>query len=393
MTNGFLRSFKTNDVFLHVPESSANHVRDAASERPLSIVFFIPGNPGLISYYHTFLELVAQSRPNLAIAGFSLGHFETDSPATQTESVRSSLLFPPSHPKKPPGQSYTLGDQIQLSYARLKWLIYQFHAQTHSVLPRRKLNVILAGHSVGAYIAIELVRFHHKSTHSNFALPHENGHDFLSCRVPFTTTATLLLTPTIENISRSQSGAVATPVLAWFPFFPALIQTGASALTSMLPTSWLRTIVRRVTGMNSDHDVDTTVSFLQTPGAVKQALFMARHEMLEINESVWTDEVWGVAGPAMEDKSSGRPTSSPEAVQPLDGTRTSWTAPKHFFLFAKQDHWIADATRNAIVEAHGGRGRIVVDSDGNMGLVHAWCLDKNNIVAEIVNKWLDEILL
>lgn len=393
MTNASLTSFKTNDVFLHVPDLSDNHTHDTASENLLSLVFFIPGNPGLISYYHTFFELITQSRPDLAIAGFSLGHFETDRPITQTESLRNTLLFPPSFSEKPPGQPYTLRDQIQLCYARLEWLIYHLHMQFCLTRPGRKLNVILAGHSVGAYIALELVQIQHELTRPSFALPHNNTNGSTTFRTSFTITATLLLTPTIENIARSQSGVVATPLLTWLPFFPILLQAGASALTCILPQFWLRTVVQRVTGMKSDRNLDTTISLLQTSGAVRQALFMARYEMLEINENTWADEVWGAASSAVDDGAVHHPMRSTDAA-PVRGEETHvlWKAPKHFFLFAKQDHWIADATRDSIVKAHEGRARVVIDTDGEMSLVHAWCLDKNDTVAGIVVAWLSEIV-
>jgi len=145
--------------------------------------------------------------------------------------------------------------------------------------------------------------------------------------------------------------------------------------------------------------LEATVAFLRVPGAVKQALHMARSEMAEIGRQEWREEVWGASGGSDEAHSTGLWQGSADAgdsshINTSAKDRICWKAPKHYFLFAKQDHWVADATRDSIVKAMGARATIVVDEpeQGEKGLVHAWCLDQSEMVANIVDGWLKEVI-
>jgi hypothetical protein len=86
---------------------------------------------------------------------------------------------------------------------------------------------------------------------------------------------------------------------------------------------------------------------------------MAADEMRTITSDKWTDDVWGVA----------------HAREPLT---------KLFFYFGRNDHWVAEKTRDEIVEMRGcrqGAGelgpRMFVCEDG---LPHAFCLSKSFIL-------------
>lgn len=385
------------DVIINLPSwlTEVNNGPSPPTTTPskLTIIFLITGNPGLIAYYRTFLKLLAEGRGKSAIvAGASLGGFETSSSTVTNDPLKNELVYPLLFAQKP---IYDLQDQIRLTNMRLITLVHNLK-NTYPVTRDLPIEVVLMGHSVGAYIALELVRHQHES--------------WLSDRVPtFTITATMLLTPTIQNIAHSASGKIATPLLSNVPLFPALIQGGASALTSIMRETWLKTMVSRVTGMSYDSDgLKATVGFLRTPGAVKQALHMARCEMAEIQKDEWTEEVWGAAESAglneeivaelqneYAKEGKGAYTSKPPAQTEITGASkpVAPKAPKHYFLFANEDHWVADATRDAIVKAMGGRAKIVVDEPGvrGKGLVHAWCLGQSEMVADIVNGWLEDI--
>jgi hypothetical protein len=86
---------------------------------------------------------------------------------------------------------------------------------------------------------------------------------------------------------------------------------------------------------------------------------MAADEMRTITSDKWTDDVWGVA----------------HAREPLT---------KLFFYFGRNDHWVAEKTRDEIVEMRGCRHgdgelgpRMFVCEDG---LPHAFCLSKSFIL-------------
>ena len=274
---------------------------------------------------------------------------------TGTELDRDLIL-----PQGFDNQIYSLQRQINLSWQRLLILLRRMRVDYG--LDDVPIDVSLIGHSVGAYIALEMVRKHHEELKSGIASVES-----------FNIVSTMLLTPTIQDIAQSSSGRIATPILSTLPFFPALLQLGSSALTSTLPVSWFEGLVATVTGMKNPDALRTTIKFLQLSGAVKQALYMARCEMADIGVSDWEDEIWGAV-------------DNVGAVDDDDGN-TKWESPKHFFLFAKEDHWVAQSTRDAIEQSMEGKAVIIID-DGSLGLVHAWCLDQSRVVAEIVNKWL-----
>lgn len=80
-----------------------------------------------------------------------------------------------------------------------------------------------------------------------------------------------------------------------------------------------------------------TTAFLQSKGGVRQALYLAQHEMQTITTDKWDDEIWGV-------------------------TEAASSRTKLFFLFGTDDHWVADETRDELIAARAARGE--VDEEG-----------------------------
>lgn len=76
---------------------------------------------------------------------------------------------------------------------------------------------------------------------------------------------------------------------------------------------------------------------------------MSRDEMFQIDTDIWDEEVWGAA------------TSAPQTKHPHP-------RPILRFLFAKKDHWVADATRDTLIRTRGrysaGEGEEDVDVVG-----------------------------
>ena len=379
------------NVVLHLPrwltDANTEDPSTPAASSKLRIIYFITGNPGLISYYESFLKLLAEgSGRDSIVAGASLGGFEIPTQTTTESKLEHELLYPHSFTHKP---LYNLRDQITLTYLRLNSLIANL-SDAYPATRDLPVQVVLTGHSVGAYIALEVVRLHHKSytsTHQDFA--------------PFTIPTAIHLTPTILNIAHSPSGRLATPLLSYTPFLPNLLQLASSIISSTMPVSWLGRLVSTITGMQAGSEgLESTVAFLRTVGAVRQSLELAGWEMKEIGEEQWMEEVWGATEGEEVNGIDG--VHAGETVKQIGsetmatgkGGDAPWTAPKHYFLFAKEDHWVADATRDAIVKAMGGRAEIVIDEpeQGAKGLVHAWCLEQNEMVANIVNGWLAEAL-
>ncbi|CAI7666832.1 unnamed protein product [Penicillium pancosmium] len=96
---------------------------------------------------------------------------------------------------------------------------------------------------------------------------------------------------------------------------------------------------------------------------------MAADEMSSITTDKWTDDVWGVSS-----------TRDPVA--------------KLFFYFGRNDHWVAEKTRDEIIALKGckdGLGpKMFVCEEG---LPHAFCLKHNEIMAQKVTGMIKEIVL
>lgn len=496
-----LKSFRSTNAILYVPTRRPLNSK-ARSQRTQTIVFFITGNPGLISYYDEFLNILSrpysrsESRDHVSsrslsssaegneeegeeeviVAGHSLGGFVDSSatnafddaaaatittdkdPATASATAKTGpspsspeeeCIFPPSHTRK---ELYSLRDQIDLSYERLVYLVGRVReyydggdecgdgtgdvrqrengSENHESIERgnsfekktgsrsntetkTKLKVILMGHSVGAYIALEIVRLHHQ-----YQRQHAQNSSQLQGMPSFRISSAHLLTPTILNISHSPSGRIATPLLSNIPFFPSLVQLLSSSLAYLISPDRLEVLVSHITGMKKGSQaLKSTVRFLGGRGMVQQALGMARDEMREIGADSWGEEVWGVSKEVAIAKGAGDGDGIGAGNQKGSGKITTednkeieWVAPRLYFLFAKKDHWVADLTRQEIIEGFRagrkdqqddgtgteGPGRAAREPtfvvDETNGLVHAWCLEQSSIVAERVRGWIMETL-
>jgi len=394
-------------VFLHVPEtlsrreneseransngnSNKNENSGSTKREPaLSLVFFVTGNPGLISYYHTFLSLIvaritAESERTtgpVVVAGFSLAGFEVGvtpdgGRGEGYEDEILGLLYPSAGDGHHHKGMYGLKEQLDLTLQRIEGLVRRLREDYDGVVEgQRPTKVILVGHSLGTYISLELVR-----------LWHERYGALSPAETEWEVSAAILLTPTIIDLAKSPSGRLAAPVLGNLPFVPDLGQTLARGL-SALPSSWLEVLVQRITGMQGPA-LQTTMSFLRRPRIVKQALYLARDELQEIDKDKWGPEVWD------------------DGVE-VGPVRTV-PSPALYLWFAKKDHWVADVTREEICNRRGGitdgqkewkdhplldygKRRPTIRVDENEGLVHAWCIGQSDLVAGRVFAWLQEI--
>ena len=112
-------------------------------QSPAYHVFFITGNPGCIGYYHTFLSLLAEHASDAAVNfyGHSLANFVDEARYNST-------------------QRGVLGLQEQISYMEelLECYVRSISGNMKTDRVTTQPKVILVGHSVGAYIALEILR-------------------------------------------------------------------------------------------------------------------------------------------------------------------------------------------------------------------------------------------
>lgn len=111
---------------------------------------------------------------------------------------------------------------------------------------------------------------------------------------------------------------------------------------------------------------------------------MARDEMQQITTDAWDAEIWGAAHPS--------PHPHPRPVLR--------------FLFAKQDHWVADETRDDLIKARGtvAGGSVdgeedeveewkpVMEIDEDEGWPHGFCIKHSVPVAERVYGYVKGIV-
>lgn len=155
--------------------------RDKEVDDQEYLLFMITGNPGLISYYEPFLStlntLLSSSPSRFYISGYSLAGFNSSQKGLQGDS--SSLV----------------GLQEQVDHIERK-LFEQVDALRDSIGHRQVCpKVILIGHSVGAYILLELIRQHRTK------IIDEGKNDF-------DLIGGILLFPTITHIAQSQQGMI-----------------------------------------------------------------------------------------------------------------------------------------------------------------------------------------
>lgn len=197
-------------------------------------VFFVSGNPGLIGYYHPFLSLLAQNlvdgsqpqtqtetssttkKTSFQIYGCSLGGFDIPSDAEQKSGKDGK---DGEHGAKE--HLYDLEDQIRFVHRKLVDLMnmnsnYTADASgepksgSGSSTPAPKRKVILIGHSVGAYIAMEVLRRHREGipeVETLSSVP-EHGKNLAdsSSSSSFDIIGGVMLFPTVKDIAHSPSG-------------------------------------------------------------------------------------------------------------------------------------------------------------------------------------------
>ncbi|KAJ9195938.1 hypothetical protein DTO166G4_6295 [Paecilomyces variotii] len=374
----------TPNLFLSSTKSSSTS-SSSKTDVPTT-VFFISGNPGLISYYHDFLSLVseklaaedAQENDDLSsgfrIYGASLGGFdvgdkkEEDKKGKKGNNDPSTLI---------PGRLYSLEEQIDFVEKKLHALMRDSaSSEPEPMNPRRatrsttaaiqksnKQKVILIGHSVGAYIAMEILRRHREEEKmGDGEAAEEEG--------PFDIVGAVLLFPTVIDIAKSAAGKRLTWLLYFIPQLALVASLVVKVLAFVFPDWVLRSLVRLVMGNPPSSAVESTLSFLKSERGVRQALHMAADEMRTITSDKWSDDIWGTSR-------AGKPPS------------------RLVFYFGRNDHWVAERTRDEIIESRGGSS----SKDGPTMIVcedsipHAFCIRHSPIMARKVARFIKDIVL
>ncbi|KAJ7932576.1 hypothetical protein B0H13DRAFT_1956063 [Mycena leptocephala] len=216
----FGRSTKSEAVFNHPTLGPAHSLWwNSREASPEAVFLFIPGNPGLIKFYTEFLTLLHGKHPRLAIFGHAhLGH---------TPNV--------------PSRAYSLRAQIESAIEAVDAIRVALGS----------VKIILSGHSIGAWIALQVLK----------ARPSDISKLFLLC-------------PTLTHILDTPNGRR----LSWLfrTPFPSIL-AWLSYTTRVLPLSLLfpHWPVPQIAVLRS---------FLNSPATIFACLTMAHEEMATVRE-------------------------------------------------------------------------------------------------------------
>ncbi|KAH8204725.1 hypothetical protein TruAng_001059 [Truncatella angustata] len=323
---------------LSYPASAGNHDSSARDV----LIFFISGNPGLIDYYGPFFESLRALIDSSTALGATRFHIYGQDLAGFSDDDHEP--FDTKHPPR------NVGFQVQNSFEALSSLRVGSGPKKGKAFD----EVLLAGHSVGTYIGLQLF---HKLLENPSSAPHLH------------LKAGILLFPTIEHISHSPQG-VKLNLLRRTPLIGPNAHSIAQGFLRLWPYKALYWFVSKVLGF-PPHAATVTTKFLKSRDGVWQALHMGMDEMQVIAEDKWDEELWEITHEAEQHN-----------VQPI---------PKFFFFFGKNDHWVASHLRDAFIERRqkqAERTCLLVD-EGN--LPHAFCIHHSETVAEKVLVWIKEI--
>ncbi|KAF9869853.1 major facilitator superfamily transporter [Colletotrichum karsti] len=317
------------------------------------LLFFIPGNPGLVDYYTDFFDSLKTR------IGWAEGHIHVH--GRDLFGFRDESHEPFSNDNPP----YDVEHQIEAIFKHLASLRRTDSARNTPGKTGEPYDfIILAGHSVGSYIALEIFHRHLKDPSR---APHLKLH------------AGMLLFPTVTHMAQSPSGK-RLELIRTTSMLNNTAHIVAQRFLDLWPAWALRWFVSNVLGMGPKA-AEVTTGFLKSRDSVWQAIHMGKDEMKVITEDKWDQELWGIEeeeGDASSGISSGKRTT-----------------PKFYMLFGKKDHWVADHFRDHFLRARekhieNGRARVEIDEKG---IPHAFCTTEKNsdVVAEKVAEWLREV--
>ena len=200
-------SLITPNSFIHTTTSNGNGNANPTT----TTIFFITGNPGLIAYYHTFLSLLssklASSSPSDASRGYEYGKIQVyghslagfELPESESESESETGTQQQQHSQE---GCYDLEEQICFVQRRLdEFIVNNSNGNSNG---NGKHKVILIGHSVGSYIAMEVLRRHRERQKTKTKIKTDQVIE--QKQAEFDIIGGVMLFPTVVDIAKSPSG-------------------------------------------------------------------------------------------------------------------------------------------------------------------------------------------
>ncbi|KAK8247617.1 hypothetical protein HDK77DRAFT_425932 [Phyllosticta capitalensis] len=352
---------KPTSIYLSRSDSLSPTTNGPQARRKNYLIYFITGNPGLIGYYDLFLSylnlsladrLPPSTQVNFDVFGRSLSGFESEArggflrrrcaasgyPA-EAAGGRGAGLRPGARPpfgleEQIKGAEWALWDHVQGMREQ-----QQEQGDFDPLADDDEPNIILVGHSVGAYVAMEILRRWREKV--NDAGTKEVNED-----QPGRIVGAVCLFPTVTHIAKSDSGKKFSALLS-IPWIALILHMLATLLTFWIPSALLFHLVQLVARMPEDA-ARTTTAFIKSRHGIRQALHMARDELRTITHDKWDAELWGAALPSDLQQKQRAPR------------------PQLYFLFGRKDHWVADETRDELIRLRGRSNTMANITNGSM---------------------------
>ncbi|GAB0136441.1 hypothetical protein EsDP_00004742 [Epichloe bromicola] len=321
-----------------------------------ALIYFVCGNPGLIGYYVDFLDALR----NLLDA--------SQGPTAHDIYGRNLVGFcddehEPFGPGNPPLDVRAQVDRIYQDVAVAARRVSRLGTEGEDGTGNDKPYdfVILMGHSIGAYMCVEML---HRHTLDASGAPH------LHLRHGF------LLFPTIASLAASTAGTRFNYMRS-LPTMETHFVTYAKGLLRLFPQSTLQWIVANMMGF-SPRAASVTAEWLKSRDGILQAVHMGKSELDTIFEDKWDDELW-------------EPSAAATAA-----AATASSAPRFFMFYGREDHWVANHVRDEFIERRrragekGVKTTITVDAED---IPHAFCTRKDAswTIARKVHAWVEQI--
>ena len=249
------------------------------------------GNPGVISYYDEFLTALHDDSPSTTILGVSLaGHeeYELSKPLSLQEQIQNKIRIVDTITASPPFNSFT----------------------------EDKPRLVLMGHSVGAYMALQVLKERPQSVDNLF-----------------------LLFPTLSHISQGSAFGRVSGALTSLPGSAKVASWLILLLRLVLPIPLLALLVRLAHTLPGT-SLQTTLAKFFNPSSVESFSHLAKYEFREIRD--------------------------------LDRDTIKKYAKRLTAYYAVKDRWVPQFARDEIIGLinHNGGDAIIC----NEGLPHAFSL-------------------
>nr|XP_046165046.1 lipid droplet-associated hydrolase isoform X1 [Oncorhynchus gorbuscha] len=211
-----------------------------SGNQPKVLFLIIPGNPGVVGFYKTFMQTLHQTL-GMRYPVWAVSHAGHCVPPDTMDMIEDPTVMAA-------GDVFGLNGQIEHKLAFL----------TEHV--PRDSRLVLVGHSIGCYLILEMMK-----------------------RDPeLQVVKSVMLFPTIERMAATPQGRVMTPVLCRLRYVAYLPIFLLSLLPDVLKTFMVKLVFRGLRSL--DHStVPPTVSLINVDTAAN-AMYMGSQEMLEVLE-------------------------------------------------------------------------------------------------------------